>query len=486
VDKASIGDDRPAILIVDDKEDNLAAFKSVLKELNADLVTASSGQEALSRLLEREFAFVLLDVRMPDMDGYEVARILKQDREIGKVPIVFVTAEANMDASVMKGYEAGGFDYLVKPVDPRILLGKARNFLNLHRYQKEAVGKTKLRYNALFNGMSELVAVCEESPAGGADSRLRIAEANPAFERAAGLAPGSARGRLLASVVPDLDPSFEGLCVAVARGSPSAEAERLRLFGKSYFHASVHAPGAGYAAIILTDITGTVEAELRVERLLDDKLLLMQEVHHRVKNNLQIIVSLLELQAGKDDDPRVRDQIKSIQNRVYAIASVHDQLSLSRSAQTVNLAAHIDALAGFMGINEDSSAFRVAFDLAVDPSIELVLDVAVPVTLILQELISNSIRHCGKRNGVLRIGISASLNSERRCVLVVRDDGLGLRSDGAAEEKGGIGSVLIEGLTDQVRGSFSVESRNGYAVTLVFPLLGAGPPLGPTGKRMSV
>ena len=87
---------------------------------------ASTTQSA-RRLLEREFALVLLDVRMPDMDGYEVARILKQDREIGKVPIVFVTAEANMDASVMKGYEAGGFDYLVKPVDPRILLGKARN-----------------------------------------------------------------------------------------------------------------------------------------------------------------------------------------------------------------------------------------------------------------------------------------------------------------------------------------------------------------------
>ena len=472
---------RPAILIVDDKDANLAAMRVMLKDLDAELVMASSGPEALAKTLDREFAFMLLDVRMPGMDGFEVARILKQDRDGRRLPIVFVTADAYMDTAVVEGYESGGFDYIVKPVDPRVLLGKSRILLQLYRFQKEAIGRTELRYETLFNGTSDLVVVCEEVCSNGHEAGLRIVEANAAFERFAGIGARDARGQLLDSAFADLDSVFIHDCVSVARGAPPLETIRLRLFGTSFFHASVHSPAPGYAAVILSDITKIVEAEQRAQQLLEDKVLLLQEVHHRVKNNLQMIVSLLELQSNSLDDPILTRMLRSVQNRVHAIASVHEQLCITRSTQCVPLSSHMESLASYFSSTDSLWPFELLFDLQIDPDIALVLDVAVPVALIVQELISNSLKHSGKEGGVLTIAISAAIDREGRCVLRVRDNGKGETPDRPPSKGTGIGRILIEGLSEQVKGTVSTVTEKGYEVTLTFPLSGAGRTIGPNG-----
>ncbi len=123
---------RPAVLAVDDVEANLVALRAVLEDMDCDVVFARSGNDALRQLLRREFAVMLLDVQMPEMDGYEVAHHARRNPATRDVPIIFLTAANNSEGMVLRGYGSGAVDFLFKPLNPSILRGKVRIFLELH------------------------------------------------------------------------------------------------------------------------------------------------------------------------------------------------------------------------------------------------------------------------------------------------------------------------------------------------------------------
>jgi signal transduction histidine kinase/DNA-binding response OmpR family regulator len=125
------------ILVVDDLPDKLLAFQVVLEELGQNLVMVSSGAEALRELLEREFAVVLLDVNMPDIDGIETAELIRQHRKTAHTPIIFVTAYAD-EMQTARGYQLGAVDYILSPIVPEILRSKVRVFVDLYRAQRRA------------------------------------------------------------------------------------------------------------------------------------------------------------------------------------------------------------------------------------------------------------------------------------------------------------------------------------------------------------
>jgi signal transduction histidine kinase len=125
--------DETAILMVDDVEANLVALEALFSDLGCHLVRARSGNEALSQLLKREFAVIVLDVQMPDMDGYEVARYVRQNVDTRDVPIIFVTAIDRTQEGVRRAYEDGAVDFLFKPVDPDVLRSKVRVFVELYQ-----------------------------------------------------------------------------------------------------------------------------------------------------------------------------------------------------------------------------------------------------------------------------------------------------------------------------------------------------------------
>lgn len=123
----------PAILVVDDQNSNLIAMEAVFEGEPVDLVKASSGADALKILLQRDFALVLLDVQMPDLDGFEVAEIMRSNPRTESTPIIFLTAISKEQRYIFRGYETGAVDYLFKPIDPAILRSKVRVFLELER-----------------------------------------------------------------------------------------------------------------------------------------------------------------------------------------------------------------------------------------------------------------------------------------------------------------------------------------------------------------
>jgi response regulator RpfG family c-di-GMP phosphodiesterase len=129
--------DRASILLVDDMEDNLVALEAVLGSLNEPLVRARSGEEAMKALLRQKFAVVLLDVRMPGMDGFETASNIKRLDQTKDVPIIFLTGTEADSGYAFRGYATGAADYLTKPFDPWVLRAKVNVFLDLHRKNRQ-------------------------------------------------------------------------------------------------------------------------------------------------------------------------------------------------------------------------------------------------------------------------------------------------------------------------------------------------------------
>jgi signal transduction histidine kinase len=124
---------RASLLVVDDEPHNLQALVALLEDSGSRIVTASSGDEALRRLLEEDFALILLDVNMPGMDGFETAELIRMRERSRQTPILFQTAWHNDATKIARGYAVGAVDYVVKPIDPVILRSKVAVFLELHR-----------------------------------------------------------------------------------------------------------------------------------------------------------------------------------------------------------------------------------------------------------------------------------------------------------------------------------------------------------------
>ncbi len=124
------------VLLVDDKAENLVALEGILDDPQLILFKARSGNEALSLILEHDFALILMDVQMPDMDGFETAELIRGNKKTKNIPIIFVTAINKDQKYVFKGYETGAVDYLFKPLDPEILKSKVNVFLDLYNQRK--------------------------------------------------------------------------------------------------------------------------------------------------------------------------------------------------------------------------------------------------------------------------------------------------------------------------------------------------------------
>jgi signal transduction histidine kinase len=144
-------DPLPNLLIVDDRRENLLAMEDLLGDLEAELHFVDSGPEALKICSQVKFALILLDVQMPGMDGFEVAEMLRSVKRTRTTPIIFVTANDHNRTRIIRGYESGAVDFLMKPIVPEILLSKVEVFLEIDRQKSEL---------ALLNKqMSEFVAI---------------------------------------------------------------------------------------------------------------------------------------------------------------------------------------------------------------------------------------------------------------------------------------------------------------------------------------
>jgi signal transduction histidine kinase len=154
--------DKVNILLVDDQPANLVAMEAMLQSLGQNLVKAESGREALKWLLTHEFAVILLDVKMPEMDGFETAELIRQREKSRHTPILFLTAGDNSQTQAFRGYAVGAVDYLIKPVEPEFVRSKVAVFVEL------------AKKNALLRRQTELLAEAEQAASELAEARAEL------------------------------------------------------------------------------------------------------------------------------------------------------------------------------------------------------------------------------------------------------------------------------------------------------------------------
>ncbi|MCI5140467.1 MAG: response regulator [Candidatus Electrothrix sp. ATG1] len=129
------------ILIVDDKVNNLIALENALSDIDVRFIKATSGYAALREILRHDFALAILDVQMPEMDGYELAQLIRTRKQTSKLPIIFLSAIYSDDFHIFKGYDSGAVDFITKPFSPEILTGKIRFFKEIY-LQKNKLKET--------------------------------------------------------------------------------------------------------------------------------------------------------------------------------------------------------------------------------------------------------------------------------------------------------------------------------------------------------
>jgi len=221
------------------------------------------------------------------------------------------------------------------------------------------------------------------------------------------------------------------------------------------------------------DITERKIHEGRIEAALREKEVLLKEIHHRVKNNMQIMSSLFNLQIRKMDDEKSRELVADTVRRIQSMALVHEMLNHYADLAEIDFKQYTARL-----VSEISGAYsagprgiRITMDL---DELSLPLDTAIPCAMIINEIIMNSLKHAFPDGREGRVEISLKGRDTGRCVLTVRDDGVGL-PEGPEKDDTALGMQMIRALTEQLGGRVTVSSQRGTLIAVDFPCGLQGP-----------
>lgn len=202
---------------------------------------------------------------------------------------------------------------------------------------------------------------------------------------------------------------------------------------------------------------------------LRERDVLLQEIHHRVKNNLYVISSLIEMQARLLEEPKARNALEDCQARVHAIALIHEKLYQSKDYANVPFSQYVRGLAGDIFHAMGASQSTISLELAID-DVALAVDKAIPCGLILNELVGNALKHAfpDGRDGKIRVELRAEM--PRKLILAVSDDGVGLPGSFDLQKTQSLGLQLVNALVRQLDAGFLVRREPGTRFELAIPM----------------
>lgn len=244
--------------------------------------------------------------------------------------------------------------------------------------------------------------------------------------------------------------------------------ERDLEVGALVFHQVItHLPELEVVRTYTMDITQRKRAEATVRASLAEKTALLQEVHHRVKNNLQIVFSLLSIQARQLKSPAVLETLRETQNRIRSMALLHETLYREGNASRVNCAVYFKHLCAHLCRTFGQMAERVRLETNVAP-VELSLDLAIPCGLIVNELVSNAFKHAFPAERCGNITVALRVEDQGRTVLSVADDGIGFSAAIDHNNAHTLGMQLVTGLLKQISASMEVTASPGAMFRITF------------------
>jgi PAS domain S-box-containing protein len=499
---------RASILIVDDHPPNLVALEAILAPLGHELVMARSGEQALREILHREFALILLDVQMADMNGFETATFIKQHTRSRHIPIIFITA-VNRDAvHVFRGYSHGAVDYLVKPFDADILRSKATVFIELyirgeklkqqerllHEREREAFKrKSQERYRHLLDAMPQCIWA--------ADAAGNVNFWNRPGLAYCGLTPEDIREESFWDCLhPDDRDEARAHWEAGLRSGVSFERQvriKRAADGSYRWHIARAVPERELDGTIVGWIAtaADIDDQKRAEEALRKAIVLRDDFLSVASHELRTPLTSLKLEVanlsriarrtGPDGAARLVAKVEKIDSQAARLHRLIDELlDVSRIAAG-RLELHVEVVDLAQVVNEVGARFT---DEAA--RVGSMLNVHAPAAVVgrwdrsrLDQVITNLLSNAIKYGDCKPIDIGVTGENDR-AIVAIRDRGLGIASDdhqrifgrferaASSRHYGGIGLGLwiVKQIIDALGGTVSVESTPGSGSTFTVEL----------------
>jgi PAS domain S-box-containing protein len=486
---------RAKILLVDDNAENLLALEAVLESPDHELVKAGSGIEALRYLLNDDFAAILLDVKMPEMDGFETASLIRARKRSQHTPILFLTAFKG-DEQLFRGYDLGAVDFLFKPIVPEILQSKVAAFVQLSRNaellkrQAEALQRTERKFRALLEAAPDAMVIT--APGGEIDLINSRAESLFQWKR------DQLAGRPVTRLVPQWS--------AASMVLPHGELSGVRADGSSFPVEISSSPLETTEGIItihaIRDVTDRKRAEEEIRHLnsrLEQKVTertsaltrsndelrqFAYVVSHDLKEPLRTVATfsqLLEEQLGEKFDAESKEFLTYILGGVNRMNDLIDDLLAYTSLDAAEARfkpVDLNLVLREASFNLLATIQEAGAEISNDPLPEVLGD-HVQLVQVLQNLIGNSIKY--RSSDPPRIHVSAESREDEH-VVEVRDNGIGIDpaySDGvfklfkrlhARQEYSGngVGLAICRKIVQRHGGRIWVESGVGHGATFRF------------------
>lgn len=294
---------------------------------------------------------------------------------------------------------------------------------------------------------------------------------NATIARLNGTHPASVVGRRLSDLIPchEKSPFHEVYRLVAESGKPAVL--EAPFYGEptaeeKWYRVAV-VPAGQDIAILSQDITERKEAEARINASLREKDVLLKEIHHRVKNNMQIISSLVSLQADGIKDETFREALQEVNNRVHSMALVHEYLYRSSNLDRIDFSDYVRNLVEYIWLSHGQVAFSIRLKFDLQP-VSLPIDIAVPCGLILNELAGNALKHAFKNRSEGEVTVSLTSADSGEITLSVSDDGVGLPAGYDWQQEQTLGLTLVQMLTRQINASVEMNSGVGTRFKVVF------------------
>lgn len=471
-----MNDEKINILLVDDQPAKLLSCEVILRDLGENLIKAASGREALEHLLKREIAVVLVDVCMPELDGFELAQMVREHPRFRKTAIIFISAVHLSEVDALRGYEMGAVDYVPVPVIPAVLRAKVRVFAELYRKSRqlealnlELEGRVAARTaeleasNARLRQSEQLRSLALAAGQMGSwdwDSACASCALDEGQYRILGVAPGEidlsvkALRRFIHS---DDLPRLEAALAAISesQGTIRAEFRIRRPNGELRWCigvAAAHRDGSGKLRR-LTGVSVDITDRKRAE---EHRVLLAREVDHRARNVLAVTQAIVRLTQADTIDAYA----EAIESRVGALARAHTLLSRSRWEGADLATIALEEFAPY----RSPAAERAT---ASGPTTILGPAAAQSLALVLHELATNAVKYGALSVPKGRVALNWQLTPE---ALTLRWSERGGPSPQPPARRGYGTRVITGSIEGQLGGKAIFDwQRKGLCCTIVLP-----------------
>jgi PAS domain S-box-containing protein len=505
------------VLIVEDSSEDRLMYREFIGQLtafNKRFLEEESGTAGLKRYADESIDCILLDLHLPDMNGLEFLAAFQERHGENICPIIMLTSQGSEQDAVM-ALKNGAHDYLPKKGLTSESLNRAvenaiekvelhkrleqqqldlelkNNQLQLMKDQLEKLVKERSRDLILTN--ERLLVEIEERRK--AESQVRksarfnrmIIDAVPAFiaymdendhyrfanQHYQKIFQCKEEDLLGVSMHDHLGDAFELERLATLEGKPQDfEYQRMGSNGISEWYYILLTPHTGAYGELLgyfivgMDITRQKENEEFIQKSLEEKQVLLREVHHRVKNNLQVIQSLLRMQGRESKGSSFEPLLRESQNRIRSIALIHEQLYKQDDFAEIDFADYLNLLLRQVFRTFEMGSVRISSKIEFR-EIYLSLTKAIPCALIINELVTNSIKYAfeGRETGEIRIRAE---KKENELTLIVSDNGTGFLDEVDIEARETLGLKIVRTLTRQIGGTLDISNDKGAQFKLTF------------------